>query len=93
MLQVTATGMRHLASTLFAALDVPEKDRQLFYKHMGHSAHINANVYQCPPGEQEKIIVGRYLAEMDARYGNNWLNMFISKMYIIDYIKLCIHSC
>ena len=35
--KLTATKMRHPASTLYAIMDLPEKDRHYFYKHMGHS--------------------------------------------------------
>lgn len=62
--------MRHLTSTSFAALEVPEHDRNLFYKHMGHSAEMNAKVYQCPPGLQEVTVVGKFLGDLDARLGN-----------------------
>jgi hypothetical protein len=63
--RVTATKMRHRASTVYAALDVPEKDRRAFYKHMGHSADINSDVYQCPESIREIVVVGRHLGDMD----------------------------
>jgi hypothetical protein len=63
--RLTATKMRHRASTLYAAMDVPASDRQYFYKHMGHSAAINADVYQTPPAEAEVLKVGRRLQIMD----------------------------
>jgi hypothetical protein len=64
---LTATKMRHRVSTLYASLDVPEHDRHLFYKHMGHSANINATIYQTPLAEQEISKVGRQLQEMDGQ--------------------------
>jgi len=63
--RITATKMRHRVSTLYAALDVSEQDRQLFYKHMGHSAAINMNIYQAPLAESEMVIVGGHLSVMD----------------------------
>ena len=63
--RVTATKVRHRASTMYAGLDVPEKDRATFYRHMGHSAQINADNYQCPQAIQEVLIVGKHLANMD----------------------------
>jgi hypothetical protein len=63
--RVTATKIRHRASTLYVALDVPEKDRQAFYKHMGHSAEINADVYTCPEAIREILVVGKHLGNMD----------------------------
>jgi len=65
---LTATKMRHRISTLYAALDVSENERQLFYKHMGHSGNINQNIYQTPPAEAEILTVGRQLQLMDGHY-------------------------
>jgi hypothetical protein len=64
--------MRHRVSTLYAGTDVPEADRQYFYKHMGHSASINANIYQAPLAESEILKVGRHLITMDG--GQNVLS-------------------
>jgi len=57
--------MRHRIGTLYTGLDVSENDRQLFYKHMGHSSNINANIYQTPPAEAEILRVGTQLLKMD----------------------------
>ena len=46
--RMTATKMRHRISTLYAALGVSENDRMIFYKHIGHSADVNKNIYQTP---------------------------------------------
>lgn len=46
----TATKMRHYVSTLFAQINVHENDRQLFFRHMGHSMRTNVNSYQAPLG-------------------------------------------
>ena len=58
---ITATKMRHLTSTLYAALDIPEAQRSAFYRHMGHSKHINENIYQAPIAEVEVRHVGSVL--------------------------------
>jgi len=42
--QQTATKSRRRISTLYAVMDVPTKERQYFYKHMGHSEKINENI-------------------------------------------------
>ncbi|XP_063419444.1 uncharacterized protein LOC134702479, partial [Mytilus trossulus] len=63
--EINATQMRHYMSTVFANLDVPETDRQAFYRHMGHSEEINKNVYQCPLAVQEITKVGKFLYLMD----------------------------
>ena len=62
---LTATGMRHRVSTLYALLDIPEQERQLFYKHMGHSAEINSSIYQSPLALMEVTKVGKQLQAMD----------------------------
>lgn len=43
---IIATKNRHRISPLFASLDVPKNDRDLFYSHMGHSEDINKDMYQ-----------------------------------------------
>ncbi|XP_069121058.1 myosin heavy chain, skeletal muscle-like isoform X4 [Argopecten irradians] len=64
---ITATSVRHRAATLFAALDVPDSERELFYKHMGHSEpeEINRHVYQCPMAVQEVTKVGKFFENLD----------------------------
>ncbi|XP_062606599.1 uncharacterized protein LOC134268369 isoform X2 [Saccostrea cucullata] len=60
-----ATGMRHFLATEYAALNVDPSDREIFYKHMGHSEKINENIYQCPPALREITHVGRVLQQVD----------------------------
>jgi len=64
---LTATKMRHRVSTLYASLEVPENQRSYFYKHMGHSANINASVYQAPLAEIEISQVGKVLKALEER--------------------------
>jgi hypothetical protein len=66
--RLTATKMRHRVSTIYAAMDVTDGERQHFYKHMGHSASINTHIYQAPLAEAEILHVGRRLQEMDGHY-------------------------
>jgi len=63
--KLTATKMRHRASTVYALLDLPESERRAFYSHMGHSKAVNETVYQCPPSVLEITKVGKYLEELD----------------------------
>jgi len=63
--KLTATKMRHRASTFYALLDLPESEHRAFYSHMGHSKAINETVYQCPSSIAEVTKVGRYLQELD----------------------------
>jgi len=62
--RLTATKMRHRVSTLYAAMNISEQDRQLFYKHMGHSSDINQHIYQAPLAEAEIRSVGSRLMEL-----------------------------
>ena len=50
---LTATAARHRASTIYAGLDLPEGQRQIWYDHEGHSENINKFIYQCPRAIQE----------------------------------------
>lgn len=52
---INATGMRHYIATEYALLDVSQSDRELFYKHMGHSESMNEHIYQCPPAVKNII--------------------------------------
>ena len=64
--KITATAMRHKMSTDYSALDLSPSDREAFYKHMGHDEAISHNVYQCPPGIQEVVRVGRFFSAADS---------------------------
>jgi len=64
--RLTATKMRHRVSTLYAATEVPANDRNIFYKHMGHSADINDNIYQAPLAEAAITKVGIHLSRSEA---------------------------
>lgn len=65
VVNVTATGMRHRASTLYALEDLPEGKREAFYRHMGHDEAINRDVYQTPFGLPELLEVGLFLRTID----------------------------
>ncbi|XP_071830672.1 uncharacterized protein [Apostichopus japonicus] len=62
---LTATKNRHRISTIYASLEIPEKERALFFKHMGHSADINENIYQAPAAIMEVVRVGKQLQQID----------------------------
>ena len=81
--RLNATGMRHFIATEYALLDVAPRDRELFYKHMGHSEAINENIYQCPPAVREITHVGKILANVDTMdEGKNHLKFLYSKCYV-----------
>ena len=64
-IRLTATKNRHRVSTIFAALDLSENDRNLFYQHMGHSKEVNQAIYQAPPALMELMKVGKHLKRID----------------------------
>lgn len=66
--ELNATGLRIKMSTMYAALDVPnDADRQLFYKHLGHTELVNKGTYQRPLAEQTLSRIGQVLSEVDER--------------------------
>ncbi|XP_030840614.1 uncharacterized protein LOC115923643 [Strongylocentrotus purpuratus] len=62
---VNATKNRHRVSTIYASLDLPDADLELFYRHMGHSSTINQTIYQTPLAIQEITRVGSHLHHID----------------------------
>ena len=67
----TATKNRHQVSTLYAMLDLPARERDLFYSNMGHSKDINETVHQTPAALMEVLKVGKNLANIDKGNINN----------------------
>ena len=67
---LTATQMRHRASTFYALMDVDEHERTAFYQHMGHSADMNREVYQCPLAVKEVTKIWRFFNTLDYDSGS-----------------------
>ena len=90
---LTATKMRHRASTLFADMEMPQEQREFFYAHMGHSAEINKHVYQCPASTQEIEKVGSYLNSIDENAATisdipGTKNNFLTRLGLRNIIKI-----
>ena len=62
---INATNNRHRVSTLYASLNLPKHERQLFYTHMGHSEDINKDIYQAPLAIMSITRVGKQLMQID----------------------------
>jgi len=60
-----ATNNRHRVATLFSALNLDTVERNLFFKHMGHSETVNVTSYQAPPAIMEVTRVGKNLLNLD----------------------------
>ncbi|KAH3822726.1 hypothetical protein DPMN_124516 [Dreissena polymorpha] len=63
--KLTASKQKHIISTIYSTLQVPERERHFFYKHMGHSKEVNIGTYQYPLPIIEVIKVGRHLQDID----------------------------
>lgn len=63
---LNTTNNRHRTSTLYAALDISEKERELFYTHMGHSSEMNRDAYQTPLALLGITKVGKELLQFEA---------------------------
>jgi len=64
---INATKQRARVSTIFAEQDIPEADRDYFFKHMGHSAEVNASTYQRPLPVMAMEKVGTFLDKVDGK--------------------------
>ena len=51
---------------MYAAYELPEAKRALYFKHMGHSGQINENIYQAPLAIQEVTHVGSIFQHIDS---------------------------
>ena len=74
----TATKMRHKISTDYALLDLPDREKELFYNHMGHSKEMNINVYQTPLALMTLAKVGTQLHRFDKGMFSLPVNFIIS---------------
>ena len=63
--KIKSSTNRHRISTLLASMDISPRDRDLFYKHMGHSEKINQTIYQAPAVIMEVISVGKHVMNID----------------------------
>ena len=63
--RVTGTTNRHRLSTLIAGLDLTEIEKDLAYKHFGHSKEMNERVYQAPAAHMQLASTGKHLLAID----------------------------
>ena len=79
-----ATSNRHRISTIFAALEVPQSEREFFYKHMGNSAAINEQIYQAPLAMMEVTKIGKHLLNIDK---GNVFEIYVWKICFSQYLS------
>ena len=63
----TLTSAAIMQAHSFQCLIYPKKERQLFYKYIGHSEDINECRYQAPATVMELTNIGRHLVNMDSK--------------------------
>lgn len=91
---ITASKQRHRISTIYATFEVPPNERDIFYKHMGHSKAVNEGVYQHPLPVQEVLKMGKHLRDIDQGKNRSLIDIFpslfrrwLTKVYIYTYLK------
>ena len=62
---INATKNRHRVASLLSKLQVSEKEKELIFKHFGHGAKINENVYQAAAGSLQLQTTGQRLLQIN----------------------------
>lgn len=68
---INATTNRHRVASMLAQLDLTNKEKELIYKHFGHSGNINQNVYQAAAGTLQLQSTGKHLLEIQNKTADN----------------------
>ena len=61
---LNATTNRHRVASILAKLQLTDGERDLIYKHFGHSERINATVYQAPAGASHVALAAEHLSKI-----------------------------
>lgn len=61
---INATRNRHRVASLLAKLQLSDKEKELVYKHFGHTELVNANKYQAAAGSLQLNTTGKRLTEI-----------------------------
>ena len=72
---INATKNRHRVASLLSKLQLSEKEKDLIFKHFGHSHHINKGIYQAPPGAVQIQMIGQKLLEINEFTNHNDANV------------------
>ena len=68
---INATRNRHRVASLLASLQLSEKEKSLIFKHFGHSAAVNENVYQSANGTSQIKTTGQKLTLLNKLTGQS----------------------
>ena len=60
-----ATGNRHRVASLLGRLALSEKEKELVFKHFGHTRKMNENIYQTAAGNQQLKSTGSRLLQIN----------------------------
>ena len=71
---INATKNRHRVSSLLAKLELSDKEKELIYKHLGHSGKINENVYQAAAGSLQLQTTGKRLLQIQSNQKSKVFN-------------------
>jgi len=61
---INATRNRHRVASLLASLQLSDKEKDLIFKHFGHSAAVNENIYQSANGTSQIRNTGKKLVTL-----------------------------
>jgi len=61
---INATRNRHRVASLLSKLQLTEKEKQLIFKHFGHSGKVNEDVYQSAAGSSQIESTGQKLLQV-----------------------------
>ena len=78
----TATKIWYRVGTLYPMLDLPARERDLFYSHMVHFKGINERVYQTPAALMEVPKVGKNLANNGKGNIDNNIYLYVSMFFL-----------
>ena len=65
---LNATKNRHRVASLLANLQLTEKEKDLIFKHFGHSKDVNEEIYQASAGTRQINSTGQMLLEVSFTY-------------------------
>ena len=89
---ITATSMRHRASTMFWSMEgISEDQVTTFMEHMGHSRDINKNIYAVPPALktlQQVVPIVEQLDKVRPIFSSNQLTSFDLVSFKICFITV-----
>ena len=62
---LNGTSNRHRLSTILAGLNLTDLERDLVFKHFGHSKEMNEHIYQAPAAHLQLSTTGKFLSQVD----------------------------